>query len=159
MGSDSIRLIFIIFHTHSYLKKIAPNHGREFLLFVFALSRSLGLLLASYAGLFIALSFAKLCHDAGSCAGSLEFLERTVKRLVFFYSDFCHFLSPPSHRRINLLGYYTTEHRRCQVFFLNFFKFICTAASRAAEAAAQTAAATGSASPVSGFSFISTAGT
>ena len=112
---------------------IPQNHpgdpGWDSLLFVFALSRSLGLLLASYAGLFIALSFAKLCHDAGSCAGSLEFLERAVKRLVFFYSDFCHFLSPPSHRSTNYFAIIQPVFPVVKCFF-NIFSFLCAKSAR-----------------------------
>ena len=66
--------------------------------FVSALSGGLGLLLALYAGLFIALSLTEFCHDAGPLTLSLESFESVIKRFVFFNSYFCHnSLSLPSY--------------------------------------------------------------
>ncbi len=68
------------------------------------LSCCLRLLLSLYAGLFIAFSFAKLGLDTGSLALTLEATERTIKRLVLFYSNFCHcsvsLPSPYAHRKV-----------------------------------------------------------
>jgi len=78
-------------------KEARPVWGSAFLsrLFIFAFSRSLGLLLAFYTGLFVMLPFAQLGEDAGFGALPLKSAKRAVKRLVFFYSDFRHCLFPP----------------------------------------------------------------
>ena len=61
-----------------------------------ALSCSLSLLLTLYAGLLVMLSLAKLGHDTGLNALSLETTKCIIKSLIFFYSNFCHLISLPS---------------------------------------------------------------
>ena len=70
--------------------------GFLFDLLILALSGSLGLLLALYAGLLIMLSLTKLGQNAGFGTLTLEATERAIQRLILFYSDFSHFFSLPS---------------------------------------------------------------
>jgi len=60
-------------------------------LFILAFSCSLRLLLALYAGLFIALAFTKLAENSASGALSLESADSAIQGFVFFNFYFCHF--------------------------------------------------------------------
>ena len=53
------------------------------------------LLLALNAGLFIMLSLTKLSHKTGLLALTLKAAKCAIKSFIFFYSDFCHRISPP----------------------------------------------------------------
>ena len=64
------------------------------LIFLNLFKVKLRLFLFLYAGLFVTFSFAKLGLDTGSLALTLKAAERAVKRLILFYSDFCHYLFP-----------------------------------------------------------------
>ena len=64
-------------------------------LLILALSCSLRLLLALYAGLFVAFSLAELCQGPRACDLTLKATECAVQRLAFLDSNFCHFLSLP----------------------------------------------------------------
>ena len=61
-----------------------------FELLVLTLARSLRLLLTLYAGLLIMLSLAELGEHTGSRALAFKAAKSAVKRLILFYSDFCH---------------------------------------------------------------------
>ena len=75
-------------------KKRELIYQPPFSLLEFTLSCCLRLFLFLYAGLFVTFSFAKLGLDTGSLALTLKAAERAVKRLILFYSDFCHYLFP-----------------------------------------------------------------
>ena len=76
-------------------------------LLVLALSGCFSLLLALYAGLLVALSFAKLGQNAGLNALSLKTTKSAIKSFIFFNFDFCHFYFPSLRyaKRINLINF------------------------------------------------------
>ena len=63
-------------------------------LFVFSLTSSFRLLLASYAGLLVMLSLANLLLNAGLRAVSLKSAKSTVQSLVFLNYNVRHSLTP-----------------------------------------------------------------
>ena len=67
-----------------------------------ALSCSLGLLLALYAGLLVMLSLTEFCLNTASEVASLESAKGAVYAFVFFNLDLSHFLSLPPYMTGNL---------------------------------------------------------
>ncbi len=63
-------------------------------LLIFALSCSLRLLLALYAGLLIMLSLTELGKNTGLNALSLKTTKCAVKSFILFYSNLCHLYFP-----------------------------------------------------------------
>ncbi|GEM_PF-4746564 len=59
------------------------------------------------------LSLTQLGEDAGTSTLTLKATKRTVKRLAFLNSNFCHFFFPPSGYE-QLLAYYTKDQGNCQ---------------------------------------------
>ena len=75
---------------------------------IFTFACSFGFLLSLYAGLFVALSLAKLCLNARTLALTLKTTKRAVKGFTLFDSDLSHILfSPPSlqARKITYIVY------------------------------------------------------
>ena len=73
-----------------------PRWLYGYLLIVFALSCSLGFLLAANAGLFVMLALTNLLLNTGLRAAAFESAKRAVKGFVFFYDDTRHCSYPPS---------------------------------------------------------------
>ena len=62
-----------------------------------SLSCSLCFLLTLYAGLFVMFTLSDFSHDACACTLTLKSSKSAFQRFVFAYSNFRHFLFPPSH--------------------------------------------------------------
>ena len=81
--------------TRMLLARVASFKKANIKLLILALSCSLRLLLALYAGLFIMLSLTELGKNARLYALSLKTTKRAIESFILFYSDFCHLYVPP----------------------------------------------------------------